>query len=62
MPRDRYTECVEELAADPDLVGRLIAEHVPDDDGWCRVHRAHPERHPCSIRRLAQLAAGQELY
>ena len=62
MARDGFTECAEAIASDPDLVRRLLAEHVPDDAGWCRRHRAHPERHPCSIRRLAELAAGQEMY
>jgi hypothetical protein len=58
MGQDRYTECAEELAASPDLVDRLLAEHVPTAEGWCRSHNAHPERHPCSIRRLAELAGG----
>jgi hypothetical protein len=38
----------------------LLAEHVPDPEGWCRSHIAHLERHPCSIRRLAELAGGRE--
>ncbi|MCY7341997.1 MAG: hypothetical protein LH603_09150 [Pseudonocardia sp.] len=29
---------------------------MPTRDGWCREHGAHPERHPCSIHRLAELA------
>lgn len=62
MARDRYTECVEEIAGDPRLVERLLAEHVPTPEGWCRCHSAHPERHPCSIRRLAELAVGQLVY
>ncbi len=62
MARDRFTECAEQIATDPDLVGRLLADHVPNPEGWCRCHNAHPERHPCSIRRLAELAVGQEIY
>lgn len=60
MVQDRYTECAEEIATTPDLVDRLLAEHVPDPEGWCRSHIAHLERHPCSIRRLAELAGGRE--
>lgn len=62
MALDRFTACAEEIATDRDLVERLLAEHVPNADGWCQCHNAHPERHPCSIRRLAELAAGQDLY
>lgn len=60
MGRDLYTACADELAATPDLVAKLLAEHTATADGWCRSHNAHPERHPCSIRRLAELAAGRE--
>lgn len=60
MARDLYTECAAELAASPDLVATLLTEHTATPDGWCRSHNAHPERHPCSIRRLAELAAGHE--
>ncbi len=60
MARDLYTECAAELAASPDLVATLLTEHRATSEGWCRSHNAHPERHPCSIRRLAELAAGRE--
>lgn len=59
MARDRFTECAEQLAASPDMVAALLAAHTPTDDGWCRSHNVHPERHPCSIRRLAEIAAGR---
>lgn len=58
MARDLFTECAEQLAASPDLVATLLAQHTPTADGWCRSHNVHPERHPCSIRRLAELASG----
>lgn len=57
MARDLFTECAEQLANSPDLVSELLAVHQPDAAGWCRGHDAHPERHPCSIRILAELAA-----
>lgn len=60
MARDLFTECAEQLAATPDLVTQLLAEHVANADGWCRSHNAHPERHPCSIRRLAELAGSRD--
>lgn len=58
MARDLFTECAEQLAASPDLIATLLSEHTPTADGWCRSHNVHPERHPCSIRRLAEIAAG----
>lgn len=36
MPERRAREFVEELARDPDLVGRLLAAHVPDERGRCK--------------------------
>lgn len=54
---DLYTGCAEQLAVSPELVGRLLRDHVPDGDGWCRGHDVHMERHPCSIRRLAEMAS-----
>lgn len=57
MPDDLHTRCAEQLAVSPMLVRRLLDQHVPTGDGWCREHGSHPERHPCSIRRLAELAA-----
>lgn len=48
---------VAQLAARPDLVRRLLETHRATTDGWCRAHDAHRERHPCSIRRIAELAA-----
>lgn len=56
VAEDLYTGCAEQVAASPELVRRLLRDHVPTTEGWCRVHGAHPERHPCSIRRLAELA------
>lgn len=56
MAEDLYTACAEELAVTPQLVSRLLADHAPDAAGWCRAHDAHAEKHPCSIRRLAELA------
>lgn len=56
VAKDLYTGCAEQLAMSPRLVGQLLDDHVPTPDGWCRDHGAHPERHPCSIRRLAELA------
>ncbi|MBW0115326.1 hypothetical protein [Pseudonocardia abyssalis] len=57
MAKDLFTECAAQLAVSPDLVAQLLAEHSPGVDGWCRGHSAHRERFPCSIRRLAELAA-----
>lgn len=59
MATDRFTACADQLATSPDLVAQLLAEHTPTPDGWCRCHSAHPERFPCSIRRLAEMAAGR---
>ncbi len=56
MVKDLYTGCAEQLAVSPDLVAQLLHDHVPNADGWCRGHAAHTERHPCPIRRLAELA------
>jgi hypothetical protein len=58
MATDRFTACAEQLSTSPELVAQLIVEHMPTPDGWCRSHSARPERYPCSIRRLAELAAG----
>ncbi len=57
MGKDLFTACAEQLS--PQLVTQLLTEHTATADGWCRSHNAHPERHPCSIRRLAELAGGQ---
>jgi hypothetical protein len=57
MVPDAFAACAEQLAASPELVERLLREHAPDHVGLCRAHDAHPERHPCSIRTLAELAA-----
>jgi hypothetical protein len=53
---DPFTECAEQLAATPGLVRRLLEDHAPTPDGWCRAHDGHAEPYPCSIRRLAELA------
>jgi hypothetical protein len=58
MQSDAFVACAEQLAATPELVERLIRDHAPTSDGWCRAHEARRERHPCSIRALAELAAG----
>ncbi len=58
MPEDLYLGCAEQLSASPGLVAQLLRDHQPDAAGWCGVHDTRPERHPCSIRRLAELAAG----
>jgi hypothetical protein len=52
--KDLFTACAEQLS--PELVTQLLTEHTATADGWCRSHNVHPERHPCSIRRLAELA------
>ena len=56
MAEDLYTGCAEQLAVSPDLVERLLHDHTAGPDGWCRGHELHHERHPCSIRQLAELA------
>lgn len=53
-----YIACAELLALDPDLVRRLLADHSADAHGRCRTHHSRREAHPCSIRSLAELAAG----
>jgi hypothetical protein len=58
MTIDPYTECAQQLALDPDLVQRLLDDHAPRADGWCLAQGGHHQRHPCSIRSLAELAAG----
>ena len=55
MAGDPYTACAEQLALTPGLVRRLLVDHSPTEDGWCR-HAGQHEQHPCSIRRLAELA------
>lgn len=57
MDNNAFTACAEQLAGTPELVTRLLNDHAPTPQGWCRSHYAHPERHPCSIRVLAELAA-----
>lgn len=57
MQTDAFAACAEQLAATPELVTQLLHDHAATADGWCRLHDAHPERHPCSIRALAELAA-----
>jgi hypothetical protein len=56
VAEDPYTACAHQLALTPDLVRQLLADHSPTEDGFCRGHDGHPHRHPCSIRRLAELA------
>lgn len=57
MDNDAFTACAKQLAGTPELVIRLLNDHTPTPQGWCRLHHAHPERHPCSIRVLAETAA-----
>lgn len=66
MGEDPFTACAEQLARTPYLVRQLLTDHSPTEDGWCRAHDTHQERHPCSIRKLAEFArayatAGQRL-
>ncbi|MCO1658332.1 hypothetical protein [Pseudonocardia humida] len=56
MAEDPYTACAEQLALTPGLVRQLLVDHAPTEDGWCQGHHGHHERHPCSIRRLAEMA------
>jgi hypothetical protein len=56
VAQDRFAACAEQLAGTPELIMQILDDHSPTADGWCRVHEAHPERHPCSIRALAELA------
>lgn len=56
MVRNGFVTAALELADTPELVDRLIQTHVPGPNGYCRAHDAHRERHPCSIRRLADMA------
>lgn len=58
MAKDLFIGCAEQLATSPDLVERLLDVHTSTADGWCQGHQTRPERHPCSIRRLAEMAAG----
>jgi hypothetical protein len=59
MSDGSYGELVSQLAATPQLVAQLLHAHTPTAGGWCRDHHAHRERHPCTIRRLAESAAGR---
>lgn len=59
MADDPFTACAEQLATTPKLVRRLLEDHMPNSDGWCRAHDGHAERHPCSIRRLAEIASSR---
>jgi hypothetical protein len=54
---DLFTGCAEQLAVSPGLVEQLLRDHGPTPDGWCRQHENHHEQHPCSIRRLAEMAS-----
>jgi hypothetical protein len=56
VAEDPFTACAEQLASTPHLVRKLLEDHTPTGDGWCRAHDGHAERHPCSIRQLAELA------
>jgi hypothetical protein len=56
VAQDPYTACAEQLAMTPQLVRQLLTDHTPDEHGWCRAHDGHHDRHPCSIRTLAEFA------
>ncbi len=56
MSQDPFTACAEQLALTPRLVRQLLTDHSPTEDGWCQAHDGHSERHPCSIRTLAEFA------
>jgi hypothetical protein len=56
VAEDPFTACAEQLALTPHLVRRLLDDHSPTEDGWCRGHDTHQQRHPCSIRTLAEVA------
>ena len=56
----RVTPIVEFIAAEPGMAARLLAEHVDDGAGRCRVcsSGAQAGRHiwPCALRGLAMQA------
>jgi hypothetical protein len=57
----RWGQFVELLAEMPDVVQRLIVEHVPDENNRCRgctlPGTGRPnEPWPCSLRKLAERA------
>ena len=57
----RWGQLVELLAGMPDVVQRLIVEHVPDENNRCRgctlPGTGRPnEPWPCSLRKLAEQA------
>jgi hypothetical protein len=57
----RWGQFVEILAGMPDVVVRLIVEHVPDENNRCRgctlPGTGRPnEPWPCSLRKLAEQA------
>jgi hypothetical protein len=60
-PPVRWGQFVQILAGMPDVVGRLIVEHVADENGRCRgctlPGTGRPnEPWPCSLRKLADQA------
>jgi hypothetical protein len=59
----RWGQLIELLADMPDVVQRLIVEHVPDENNRCRgctlPGTGRPnEPWPCSLRTLAEQARG----
>lgn len=58
VAEDPFSACAEQLARTPHLVRQLLDDHSPTEDGWCRGHDTHQQRHPCSIRTLAEFARG----
>ena len=57
----RWTQLAEILAGMPDVIGRLIVEHVPDEHGRCRGCTSPGTGRPnvpwpCSLRKLADEA------
>jgi hypothetical protein len=58
---DRWAQLAQILGTMPDVIERLMAEHVPDDTNRCRgctlPGTGRPnEPWPCSLRKLAEQA------
>jgi hypothetical protein len=59
MPERCDRGFVDELVRAPQLVARILAEHVPDVDGrcaGCALDSSLREPYPCGPRVLAELA------
>ena len=60
-PPGRWTQLGEILAGMPDVIGRLVVEHLPDEHGRCRGCTSPGTGRPnvpwpCSLRKLADEA------